>query len=492
MLKCILFNVASGTNFAGNGRSVGVYRISHHLREEGWDVEVIDFANEWSLEDLKLLAKSRMHGGLKFFGFSHMYSIWTETLEKFCQWIKKEYSDIVLISGSSVSPQFTSIHLDFYIQGFGENAITALLSWLFGNGPKPIFSIFKANGKPLIAANDNYPSYPRRNLNVIYEDRDFIESEEWLGIEFSRGCKFSCDFCNFPVLGVKGDYTRDAENFEIQIKDAYDRFGVTNYLVSDETFNDRTEKITKFADIIDKLDFKPWFSGFIRPDLLINRPQDREELLRMNFLGHHYGIESFNYKAVKSIGKGMNPEKVKQGLIDVRKYFENNGIKKYRALLTFIIGLPHETKDDIERTTRWLIENWQGQSWTPFVLEIPVGELNRKSKMSMNYEKYGYRIFQGEHKHLEYKQARVSKDLLIWEHDHMNYFDAYDLFYKMIESRNDLNNNFTLAPWDLAMIGLPGNVYDRLMLHNSCLQDKIIEENRIKFIQRYIRKKLEC
>ena len=108
--------------------------------------------------------------------------------------------------------------------------------------------MFNANGRPLLSANDQYSAFPMKSLNVIYEDRDYIQPYEWLGIEFARGCKFSCDFCNFPVLGVKGDYSRDADDFGIQIKDAYDRFGVTNYLVADETFNDRTEKIAKFAD----------------------------------------------------------------------------------------------------------------------------------------------------------------------------------------------------------------------------------------------------
>ena len=492
MFKCLLFNVASGTNFAGNGRSVGVYRIAHHLREHRWDVEVVDFVTEWSLEELKFLIKSRITPDTKFFGFSHMYSIWSDTLEEFCIWLKQEYPDLILISGSGVAPQFKSKILDYYIQGFGETAIIVLLEWLFSNGDRPIFSIFKANGKPLISANDNYPAFPKKSLNVIYENRDFVQPQDWLGIEFARGCKFSCDFCNFPVLGVKGDYTRDADDFKIQIKDAYDRFGVTNYLVSDETFNDRTEKISKFADVVEKLDFKPWFTGFIRPDLIIKRSRDREELLRMNFLGHHYGIESFNHKAVKSIGKGMHPDLVKQGLIDVKNYFESNGSKKYRALLTFILGLPGETKEDLTSTIDWLILNWQGQSWTPFVLEIPLGDLNRKSKMSMDYEKYGYRIFTGEEKELTYTQARVSNDLLIWEHDHMNYFEAYDIFNNMISVRNDKKNNFTLAPWDLAMIGLDGNVYERLSLHNSYLKNLIVEDSRQAFIRDYKRKKLEC
>lgn len=491
MFKCLLFNVASGTNNVGNGRSVGVYRIAHHLRENGWDVEVIDFATAWTLEELCELARSRIDANTKFIGFSHMYSVWSTTLEEFSKWLKLAYPTIDLISGSGVAPQFKSVYLDYYIQGFGEHALLELLKWLYSNSVRPRFDISKANNKHLISSNDQYPAYPLKSLNVIYEDRDYIQSNEWLGIEFARGCKFACDFCNFPVLGVKGDYSRDAEDFRWQIQDAYDRFGVTNYLVADETFNDRTDKITKFADVVEGLNFSPWFSGFIRPDLIISRSRDKEELLRMNFLGHHYGVESFNHEAVKSVGKGMHPDKIKQGLIDVKNYFETHGSNRYRSLLTFIIGLPGETASDLESTTQWLLSNWQGQSWTPFVLEIPVGELNRKSKMSMDYERYGYRRYQGQGRDIEYKQARVSNELLVWENDQLNYFQAYDIFESMIEKRNDVSNQFTLAPWDLAMIGLPGDVNERLQLHNSYLKNKTVDITRQEFIANYIKKKLD-
>ena len=116
--------------------------------------------------------------------------------------------------------------------GFGEGALLELLKYLFSNGPLPKFSLLSAVGKA-ISANDVYPSFPMNSLMIKYEDRDFIQPYEWLGVEFARGCKFACAFCSYPVLGVKGDYSRDAKDFELQMRDAYDRFGITKYYVSD-------------------------------------------------------------------------------------------------------------------------------------------------------------------------------------------------------------------------------------------------------------------
>jgi radical SAM superfamily enzyme YgiQ (UPF0313 family) len=209
----------------------------------------------------------------------------------------------------------------------------------------------------------------------------------------------------------------------------------------------------------------------------------------MGFLGHHYGVESFNHEAVKSVGKGMHPDKIKQGILDVKKYFETHGSNRYRTLLTFILGLPGETLDDLTHTTKWLLDNWKGQAWTPFVLDIPIGELNRMSKMSLDYSKYGYRPYTGPTKNITVQQNRVSNELLIWENDNMNYYQAYDAFEFMLEQRNDISNGFTLAPWDLAMVGLPGNVTERLSLHNSYVKSTDVDRVREEFINNYKHKK---
>lgn len=484
MNHCLLFSVTN----KGLARSLGVYRIAHHLRTEGWDAEVIDWSMRWTLEQLQELVKSRVTDNTKFFGFSHMFSLWNDTLEEFCKWIKEEYPHIDLISGSGVTPQFDSQYFDYYIQGFGEHALTVLLKWKYSNGPRPWFEIEKFKGKYLIMANERYPAFPMNSLMVKYEDRDYIEPGEWLTVEFARGCKFACDFCNFPVLGVKGDYSRDASDFREQMLDAYDRFGVQNYIVSDETFNDRTEKITKFADVVETLPFDTWFSGFIRADLLISRPKDREELLRMNFLGHHYGIESFNHTAAKAVGKGMHPDKIKQGLIDIRKYFESNGKKLYRGTMSFIIGLPGETIPEIENTLQWLKDHWKGHSIVPFVLEIPVGEFDQLSKMSLNFKQYGYRemsdklLIERSNSHVQ-----VAKDLLVWENDQMNVYQAHELHKKIYNEMYDIKNDFRPAIWELSFLGPMHSLLERL----SITQANVHSYNKVQeFVDRYIDKKL--
>ena len=334
MNHCLLFNIVTCERLATN-RTNGIYRIAHVLRENGWDAEVIDFALDWTFDELKQLALSRCTSNTKFFGTSHLFGWWDPKMDVFFQWAKSKWN-IKIISGSSVNPLFNSTTIDYYITGFGENGILQTLKWLFSNGERPKFWL--NTGKKIINANIDYPSLPMKDLSIHYEARDFIQPHEWLTMEFSRGCLFKCDFCNFPLLGVKEDTSRDADNFDLEMRMNYDKWGVTCYSASDETFNDRPSKIRKFADVCEKLPFEPFFAGFARADLLINRPNDRIDMARMGFRAHHYGVESFNYESAASVGKKFDSDRLKEGLIDLKNYFKNTGNGLYRGTMSLIVG----------------------------------------------------------------------------------------------------------------------------------------------------------
>lgn len=491
MKHALIFNLS---HYPTSSRPLGPYRIAHFLREHNFDVEVIEYALFWSLEELKELARSRITKESVFIGTSHLFYAYSDTIEIFLKWIKDEYPHITIISGSAANPGFESQAIDFYIRGYGEQALLALLNYVSGNGSRPKFNLQFPN-KKIIDAIHSYPAYPLKSLNVIYEDRDFLNSNEWLGIEFSRGCKFKCAFCNYPILGVKGDYSRDAEDSYIQLRDAYDRFGITKYIISDDTFNDRTDKIIKFADVTDRLNFNPWYSAFIRADLLSSRKPDREELVRMGVNGHYYGIESFNYESAKSIGKGLHPDKIKEGILSSKQFFDKHSSQPFRATVGLIIGLPYETFDTLKLTKQWLIENWQGQSFVTWGLEIynPDGVENN-STLSIDYKKYGYeRIVDQEilQKALSITPEKYHKmgERFIWKNQHMNFLEAQEYATTIYE---DLYQKYDFRPlstdffrFQLANKNL--SFKEICNLPTSALNRNFDDQN---FVNQYISKKL--
>jgi hypothetical protein len=195
------------------------------------------------------------------------------------------------------------------------------------------------------------------------------------------------------VLGVKDDHTRDAQDFHDNLVRNYDNWGLYRYSIADETFNDYTGKIIKFADEVEKLHFKPLLGGYIRADLLHTRPGDIEHLSRMQFNGHFYGVESFHRPSAAAIGKGMDPAKIKQAILDTKDYFmKHNGY--YRGTISLIAGLPHETEETMQETLNWCEEHWKTNNVMIHPLVIPSDTLDNTthSVLSTQYEKQGYKL----------------------------------------------------------------------------------------------------
>lgn len=482
----LIFNLSF---FPLSQRPLGPYRIATWMRNHGWDIEVVEYALHWPLEELKELVRTRINSNTKFFGLSHLFYAWSKDFDLFLSWVKQTYPHIVIISGSAAFPGFNSVNIDYYIRGYGEIAILELLKYTAGNGPCPTFSSKFFGTKKVVDAIHSYPAYPMPSLMVKYEDRDFINPNEWLGIEFSRGCKFQCAFCNYPVLGVKGDYSRDADDAMYQLRDTFDRYGVTNYVVADDTFNDRTDKITKFADIVQELNFTPYFSGFIRADLLAADKKQILELQRMGFNGHYYGIESFNKPSAKAIGKGMDPDRIQSAILNAKNILGS----KFRATIGLIVGLPEETIETIESTKKWLISNWQEQNFVSWGLEIynPNGVENL-SKMSVNYENYGYTYMgdSDDRKGIISDKYDPLGKRFIWKNQYMDFYQAQQIANNL----NDLHKqyDFRATPFDLHTLQLcnPDLSLDEILQRRTSQLKDHHDIDQNKFVENYITLKL--
>jgi len=441
-------------------RSSGAHRVATHLRNNGMDVEVVDFTPFWELELLKEFTRKSVTPKTLFFGFSIFFSFWNQTMTDFTAWLKITYPHIKTIAGGQHLLQSRLSHIDIWVDSYGEEAVLALAKSLAGNTLSGIkFSAEFFGDRKVIKALQSYPSYDLGDYSILMERRDFLESWEWLTVEFSRGCKFSCAFCNFPILGLKEDTSRNVFSFEREMKYNYENFGINRYFVADETFNDRVEKITKFANVVERLEFKPFFSGFIRADLL-SKPDMISELARMNFGGQYYGVETFNHNSGKVVGKGLDPEKVKQLLLDSKQFFKANDLL-YRGTVSLIVGLPFDSPEDWRLNKIWLTDNWMDQGLVVFPLVIEdlqnnnIQDYTKLSKFSQNLTKYGIRSMGSQdiqrhtdpHGNHNWKSGGWAKTENLWEHDTMNIFEAEQIANEFqLSSVND----FAIDSWCLS------------------------------------------
>jgi hypothetical protein len=170
----------------------------------------------------------------------------------------------------------------------------------------------------------------------------------------------------------------------------------------------------------------------------------------MNYLGHFYGVESFNTASAKAVGKGMQSERMKQGLIDAKNYFMKESDGRYRGTISLIAGLPHETKESLMQTKQWLLDNWQGQSFIMNLLALHKHELIKPSKFDLNYAKYGYE----EMSSAECVDAFPlngtdwpDEGLVRWKNNNMNYMEADAIVKDIVNAK--AKNDFRIQAWRL-------------------------------------------
>jgi hypothetical protein len=476
-------------------RTAGGHRLATYLRENGWDIEVLDYLLYWSIDELKEFSKSRVTSDTIFLGIGATFPIWSPTIQDFLIWFKTTYPTVSIVIGGQIANAY-KLEGDWYIDGYGERAMIELLKHLTGNGK--VKWQFGTLGRKVIKANLDYPSFPMPNLYIKYEDRDFILEGETLTTELGRGCIFECSFCNFPILGVKTDHSRHSGTLYNEMQENYDRFGVTKYVFADSTINDYTEKLEKFAKDVSRLSFKPRVTGFCRADLLVSRPQDWDIMIELGLVNHHYGVETTNPQSAKSIGKGMKPERLLNGLLDVQKYFKDAGAP-YRADITLIAGLPYETRESLDFTVKWFKENWVGHgvTLTPLYIAKDNG-MDNLSHIAVDFRKFGYRetsedtIVQTKDK-LSWSMyngidGMVDTTAMSWETDYWNVYEVSDYVYEYYQG--DYKDKFGPSVWAMGQLelasGKPFSDFDNVWnkIH------PVGESDFYKIIREYIDKKL--
>lgn len=431
-------------------RTLWPHRVATFLRGEGWDAEVIDFTAFWRLEELQELVRSRKTNKTVMFCFGTAFlNPWSPYLNDFIAWLKKEYPSIPIVVGGNNAMVTPADGVDYWVDSYGENAVLALCKHLIGTLGVPLLTDSKFFGsKKIIRGLYHYPSAPLDNYLIDYEDRDFMMPWECPQIETARGCMFSCSYCNFPIIGQTKDVSVSKEEFKRQIQTGYEKWGIKNWRVMDETFNDRPEKLRKYAEAVDELGYNPWISGFARGDLVVSHQNHWDIYIRLGFLGHSMGIETFNREAGKLVRKGMDPDKLKEGLLEFQAYTDIHAPRRYRANIQMICGIPGESIDSWNDSLNWLNTYWTRQSASAHILEVPDYDetLTNQSKFTKELvsnglikletrQNPGYEVSKDGNNNVIFKSTTprgggvgsTRNNIVIWKHKDMDWYQAETL-----------------------------------------------------------------
>lgn len=374
----IIFNDLD--DFKIPARSAGAYRIASIARQHGFKIKVIDFVT-YALDNdpAKLFNAVRNYitPDTKIIGFSTTFLNidYTHTDRKkkllyFTKLLNKYFPHVKIIFGgqSANSVKFKELCGDMVhqVHGFGEAAI---LKFLTNN-------------------DNNKFEFDFHNVGPMFHQSDNLQLNEVLPLELSRGCRFACKFCSFPLLGRNPNdlsYIRSYDSIYNELVFNYENFGTTNYYMLCDTFNESTQKLKTIQKAILDLGVSIKFSAYIRLDLLYAFPEQIDILKNMGIQSAFFGIESLNDPSAKAIGKGLGKERTLDTIKRVKEAWPD-------ALLfgSFIVGLPHETQYTANEWCNFLAEGGS------FLDSYRIGGLTMhknsviSSEFERNFEKYGY------------------------------------------------------------------------------------------------------
>ncbi|MCE1247182.1 MAG: B12-binding domain-containing radical SAM protein [Firmicutes bacterium] len=194
--------------------------------------------------------------------------------------------------------------------------------------------------RPLITPIETIP-FPRREKHL------------WGGFVYcfsSRGCPYHCSFCS-PTVMWKKYRVFPAEYVIAELDEIFSNFNPYYIHFFDDLFIGDKERIKKLKTLVRQRGYhkRVVFGGHIRADLMDD--EMCENLRFMNFNSGAFGAESGSDKVLQFLKCGSSTVEMNQQAIDICYKW---GIQMN---LSFIIGTPGETEDDLKKTIAFIEKN---------------------------------------------------------------------------------------------------------------------------------------
>jgi radical SAM superfamily enzyme YgiQ (UPF0313 family) len=331
-------------------KSAGSYSISSICRLHGYNIKVIDnimFIIENNFEQLKDYLDDVVSGDTIFFGFSTTFMDDPEKIRPLIDYLYFNHTDVDIITGGNGrhSWGFFDLYGDKISNIFHGISDNSILKYLKDSDSAPVIIEEK------LYADEELFTFP--NQQPLFGKNDTVSRGELLPLMVARGCRFKCKFCAFPFLGrlPTDDYVRTEKSLYDELLSNHENFNTKYYMISDDTFNETTDKLLRFKKVKDATSPYSGLWAYIRLELLERFPEQISILRDIGTKSIFFGLESLNYESAKSIGKGLPTDKVLRTLEKVKESLGENSVLH----AGLIAGLPHETPETLEKWSSMII-----------------------------------------------------------------------------------------------------------------------------------------
>jgi hypothetical protein len=208
----------------------------------------------------------------------------------------------------------------------------------------------------------------------------------------------------------------------------------------------------------------------------------------------------------------MDPDRLKEGLLEFQAYTDVHAPNRYRANINLICGLPKETEESWRETLAWLNTNWLRQSSSAWILEVSDFDENLTNmskfthdlksnglrKIAANIDNPGYKVTRDSNGQVIFKTIQTGgvgttrlKNIVVWEHDTMNWHKAESLVNEFYDPDLGFKGKLACNPiltdrlFPLYNTSNYEDVYDKNISDVNTADQTYIDQ-----VQQYIKKKL--
>ncbi len=356
---------------------LGLAYIAATLEQAGHSVSVIDavaeapdrVTSDGQLHRLGLSPDEiadRIAPDTEVIGVTNMWTFSWPLVRDILRTLKHRHPDKALICGGE---HFTGLPrlsmeqapIDYIVLGEGEETIVELMRTLEsgerdpGDMPGVAFrrdgEIVLNERRARVTAVDAlpWPAWDRFDLRAYNEHAllNGVNAGMTVPILATRGCPYQCTYCSSPGMWTTRWYPRDPVDVADEITHYVKTYGARNFPFQDLTAIIKKDWIVTFCNEIirRKLDIVWQFPSGTRCEVI---DDEVAELLQKSG-GRHlaFAPESGSERTRKLIKKRMTT----QGLFNA---VEASVRHKLNITAFLVIGFPHDTKEDIQETVRFV------------------------------------------------------------------------------------------------------------------------------------------
>lgn len=201
-------------------------------------------------------------------------------------------------------------------------------------------ALVETSPRPFIEDLDSLP-FPAWHLLPMNKYRVLGKKSVICHIMSSRGCPFQCIFCSSSLLFSKRYRARSPKNVVDEMEYLISEYNPASIEFSDDEFTLNQKRVEEICDEITRRDLEvPWACSS-RVDTVSKGLLNRMKKAGCSLI--YYGIESGSQRILDIVNKGIKIEQIDKAI----RWTKEAGIK---ALGSFIIGFPDETREEVKET----------------------------------------------------------------------------------------------------------------------------------------------